>query len=102
MTQAKAKEFIEKFYNDDDFMAKVICESGMYQWQGKKGQEMEDGEQDKAITDAAGKLGYEITPEEYKAASKEYLENIGGWQTVKKIFHIAKTAKKIAKEHKGE
>ena len=100
MSKAKAKEFVEKFYNDDDFTAKVVYESGMYQWQGKKGQEIEDGEQDKAITDAAGKLGYEITPEEYKAASKEYLEGIGGRQTIKKVFRIVKIAKKIAKEHK--
>ena len=102
MSKEKAKEFVEKFFNDDDFMSKVIYESGMDQWRGKKGQEIEDGEQDKAITNAASKLGYEITPEEYKAASKEYTESIGGWQTIKKVFHLAKISKQVAKERKGE
>ena len=102
MTQAKAKEFVEKFFNDDDFTAKVIYESGMDQWKGKKGQDMPDEEQDKAITDAAGKLGYKITPEEYKAAAKEYSEGIGGWQTIKKVFHIAKIGKRVSKERKAK
>ena len=100
MSKEKAKEFVEKFYNDDDFLFKVIYESGMDQWRGKKGQEMEDEEQNKAIIDAAGKLGYEITSEEFKAANKEYSEGIGGWQVVKKIFHVAKVGKKVAKERK--
>ena len=102
MTQAKAKEFVEKFFNDDDFTFKVIYESGMDQWKGKKGQNTPDAEQDKAITDAAAKLGYKITPEEYKAAAKEYSEGIGGWQVIKKVFRIAKIGKKVAKERKGE
>ena len=102
MAQAKAKEFVEKFFNDDDFTAKVIYESGMDQWTGKKGQDIPDNEQDKAITDAASKLGYKITPEEYKAAAKEYSEGIGGWQVIKKIFRIAKIGKRVAKERKAE
>ena len=102
MSKEKAKEFVEKFFNDDDFTFKVIYESGMDQWKGKKGQNTPDEEQDKAIVAAAAKLGYKITPEEYKAASKEYSEGIGGWQTIKKVFHIAKIGKRVSKERKSK
>lgn len=96
----KAKEFVEKFFSDDDFMAKIIFESGMYTWSGEKGNHISDDEQNKAIAEAAKKNGYDITPEDYKVAMKEYFEGIGTMNTVKKVFHLAKIARKVAKENK--
>lgn len=91
----KAREFVEKLYNDDEFARKVILESGIYK--AKRGATEE--EQKQQITDAANKLGYEISVEEYEAANKAYFESLGAWKSIKKAFHLIKTIKAIVKEN---
>ena len=94
MSKEQAKEFVEKFWNDDEFMRKVFIVSGAINWQGEAGRKMTDEEQNQAFIDAAKKFDYDITPEEYGEASKEYADNLGGFEAIKKVLHMAKVAKK--------
>ena len=101
MSKEKAEAFVEKFWNDDAFMEEVLVKSGAINWQGKKGEEKSDAEQNQAFANAAQELGYDITPDEYLAASKAYSDNLGGFNAIKKVFHMAKIAKKARKSHQA-
>ena len=92
----KAKEFVEKFYGDDEFAKKAIIASGMH----KKSKGTTEEEQNMQIVNAANKLGYDITREEYDAAMKTYFESLGFTGSVKKAFHLVKLIKAAEKEDK--
>ena len=40
----------------------------------------------------ANSMGFNFNIEEYKKANKEYLNNLTGWEAMKKVFHIIKIA----------
>ena len=89
MSEAKAKEFIEKFYNDDEFLVDVL----------KKNEDVfrdQDGEAQtfKAFVIAGKSVGYDFTEEEGTAAQKAYFDSIGTWGAIKKTIHFARVAKK--------
>ena len=92
----KAKEFVEKFYNDDEFAKKAIRAGGLYKSQ--KG--MTEEESKMLIVKAANKTGYDITSEQYETANKAYFDSIGAWKAVKKAFHLIKLMKAVSKEEK--
>ena len=98
MSVEKAKEFVEKFYSDDEFMAKIIKESRMFRLAGEGADKISDQEQHEKIAEAARNNGYDITSEEYASANKEYVDKLGGWKGIKMAFHIVKIAKKVRKE----
>lgn len=93
MSKAKAEEFIEKFYTDDEFAYQVIKEGRLY-WRG-------DLDEEEDFAKAAVKVGYDITEEECDDANDDYLEKIGGREAFKKIIHLVKLARKVRKENKA-
>ena len=95
MSMAKAGEFVEKFFNDDAFMLQAVKESGLEKYKNQGGEPSEK-EQFEMMTRAAKILGYDMTPEEYAMASKAYFNQIGGWQSLRKVFHVATTFKRAA------
>lgn len=98
MSIEKAQAFVEKFYSDDEFMAEIIKESKMYRLAEKEADKISDEEQYKRIADAATKAGYDVTPEEFHNAQKEYADKLGAWKAMKTAFHMVKIAKKVSKE----
>ena len=96
MTQAKAKEFVEKLFNDDEFAIKFIEERGVFEKPAVSTDEKEYIE----IAKYAKKLGYDFTPEEYKAANDAYFDTLGPMKSIKKAFHIVSLARKVKKAKK--
>ena len=92
----KAREFVEKLYNDDDFAKKAIIAGEMHKPQ--KGATEEDSK--RQMVAAADKLGYDITVSEYESANKAYFDQIGAWKAIRKAFHLIKLMKAISKEEK--
>ncbi|MBQ7040856.1 hypothetical protein IJN73_02195 [Candidatus Saccharibacteria bacterium] len=94
MSIEKAGEFVEKFFTDDGFMVQAIKESGLDKYKKETGSDPSEKEQFEMMTRAAKLLGYDMTPEEYATASRAYFNQIGGWQSLRKVFHIATAFKK--------
>lgn len=92
----KAKEFVEKLYNDDEFAKEVIIAGELH----KKHKGMTEEESNMQIVNAAKKLGYNITREEYDATSKAYFESLGFKKSIKAAFRLVKLVKAVDKEAK--
>lgn len=92
----KAREFVEKFYNDDEFAKEAIRAGGLYKSQ--KG--MSEEESKLLIVNAAKKAGYDINSEEYETANRAYFSEIGTLSALKKAFHLIKLMKAVSKEEK--
>lgn len=93
MTLEKAKEFVEKTYNDDDFAIKVL-KAGDFK-PGNQGN-ADAGDSGMGNFVKAGQaLGYDFTEEEVETATKEYLDSLGSkWKALKKFMHFARLNKK--------
>ena len=98
MTYKDAREFVRKFYGEDEFTIKVIKAGNINKKQTSTDKDINEKEQLKLFAAAAKEMGYNIAPEEFKAASEEYFNELSGWQAISKILHIAKLAKRIEKE----
>lgn len=95
MSKEKAREFVEKTYNDDDFAIKVL-RAGDFKPGGKNDVDTEGRGMENYVK--AGKaLGYDFTDEEIEAAHKDYFESIGSWKALKKFMHFARLNKKARK-----
>ena len=97
MPQEKAREFVEKFYNDEETMKQVLTLAGATE-KIKAGQKVSEEQQYKDFAEAAAQMGYHATPDEYKEATKAYLEEIGSWDALGKVFHIITVASDLAKQ----
>ncbi len=93
MSYKQAKEFTDKFYGDDAFTTEIIKANSDV----KTNHKPDEKEQLELFVKAGKKAGYDFTPDEFKAASKEYFDTLTGWQAINKILHIAKLAKKVEK-----
>lgn len=96
MSEAKAKEFVEKTFNDDEFAIEVL-KAGDFKPGGKDdvdtaGRGMEN------FVKAGKALGYDFTDEEIEKATKEYTEQLGAWKSIRKVMHFARLNKKARKE----
>ena len=94
MTIEKAREFVGKFYTNDDFFRGVIRRSGVMD--PKQSSLETNEEQMQKIVATATELGYEATVDEFEAATKEYFERLGGWKALLTIFHMGKVGKQMA------
>lgn len=97
MSTEKAREFVEKFYNDEETMKQVLIIANAPE-KIRAGQKVSEEQQYRDFAEAATKMGYEATPEEYKEATKAYLEEIGSWDALGKVFHIITVATELAKQ----
>lgn len=95
MSMTHAQSFVEKFFEDDQFVKEVLLHRGFDETDSNN----EDAENER-IVKAASEMGFKFSVEEYKEANKEYMNNIGGWETMRKIFHLIKVATKFVNENK--
>ena len=93
MSVAHAQSFVEKFFEDDEFLKQVISLRGFSKYENSN----ENSENEKMVV-VANKMGFIFNSEEYMQANKEYANNLGGWETMKKVFHAIKIASYISKE----
>lgn len=89
-----AKAFVNNFFEDGEFTKEVLKRRG-FSRNNRGGSEEEENEK---IVQVANQMGFKFDVEEYKEANKEYLNEIGGYETMKKLFHIIKTAARMAEE----
>ena len=99
MAMESAKEFVKKFYEDDElirelYKMEVLKPAGSYD------KNAPEGEQQRKVVDAAQKLGYDFTLEEYLAANKAYGQSVGIFKMIFKIRHVGKVVKRAEKESK--
>lgn len=97
MSKEVAREFVEKFYNDEETMKQLLTIAGAAE-KIRAGVKVSEEQQYKDFAEAATKMGYQATPEEYQAATKEYLDEIGTWDSLGKVFHIITVASDLARE----
>jgi hypothetical protein len=91
MSKASAKEFVEKFYTDDEFIREFTLKGGL----NSKGT---DEEKQAAIMKVSKEIGYSFNNEEYTDALKSYFEGKGVIFAIKTFRHFNKVAKKAEKE----
>lgn len=97
MSMESAKEFVDKFYGDDDFMIEVLKNGDTLAQITSQGKEQNTDAQSEEFVKAAKDFGYEFSAYEYDEALKAHMEKIGAWNAVKLVFHMGKIAKKIEK-----
>ena len=98
MSQENAREFVEKYYSDEDFMIKSIKLIDVEQLLNGKGSADEiEARQNKLQTEMCNKAGYECTVEEYKAAIGDWVKANGAMASLKQAVKSQKIAKKIKK-----
>lgn len=91
MDNKQAKEFIETFYNDEDIMKQILILTDAPA-KIKAGEKLSEEQQYREFAEAAGKIGYHATPEEYQEATKEYFEKIGSMESIAKVFRVIAVA----------
>jgi hypothetical protein len=98
MSQAKAEEFVKKTFTDDEFAIEVI-KTGEFKPGGKEDRDPADEGMENFVK--AGKaLGYDFTDKEAKEAFEGYLKPLGAWGMIKKLAHLGRLNKKVAKQMK--
>ena len=90
-----AESFVERLYNDDNFLVSVIKASGISDV--PKGHKTTQAETDEMMAKAARELGYEISTEEYSVALKTQTQKVGAWKAIKFLFRLTRLAKKAEK-----
>lgn len=98
MAMDSAKSFVNKFFEDDEFIREFYKNGGFIS--SEKGSKPDTDAQNAKMVEVAGKMGYDFTMEEYQAANKEYVDSVGAWKSMKKMVHMARTVKKLEKEAK--
>ena len=99
MAMESAKKFVKNFYEDDDLIKKLY-EMEVLKPAGSYDKNAPEGEQQRKTVEAAQKLGYDFTKEEYVKANKEYGQNVGIFKMISKIRHVGKVVKEAAKSNK--
>ena len=95
MSKEHAQSFVERFFEDDEFVKEVLVHRGFQKHEGND----EEAENQRMVA-AAWEMGFKFDVEEYKAANKEYLNELGGWETMRKIFHLLKLATNLSNDNK--
>ncbi|MBQ3475145.1 MAG: Nif11-like leader peptide family natural product precursor [Bacilli bacterium] len=91
MSKESAKSFVDKFYNDDEFIRELTLKGGV---NSKASEE----ERSKLLMKVSKEMGFNFTEEEYSDAVKKYFEGKGVWTAIKTFRHFNKIAKKAEKE----
>ena len=99
MAMESARKFAKNFYEDDELI-KELYRMGVLKPAGTYDKNSTGEDQQRKVVDAAQKLGYDFTEDEYKAANKEYGQSVGIFKMISKIRHVGKVVKKADKESK--
>ena len=99
MAMESAREFAKNFYEDDEIIKKLY-EMWVLKPAGGYDKNAPEGEQQRKTVEAAQKLGYDFTEEEYRNANKEYGQSVGIFKMISKIRHVGKVVKEADKQSK--
>ena len=91
MSKESAQSFVNKFYNDDEFIREFTLKGGV-------NSKATDDEKKASIMRVAKEMGFSFNDEEYTEALKNYFEGKGVWSAIKTFRHFNKIAKKAEKE----
>ena len=98
MSKENAMEFIKKLFYDDEFAAealKTIDVGRMLKHGGST--EAIEARQYELQTEMGNNMNYEFTQEEYKAATQDWVKEVGAFESLKKGVHFSGLAKKVKK-----
>lgn len=95
MAMESAKEFVKKMFEDDEFTKELYKKGGL-----TYGNNIPEDEQNRQTVKVAREMGFDFDEEEYKVANKEYIESLGAWNAVKRLFHLGKVLREAKKESK--
>ena len=93
MSKESAKEFTQKFYNDDEFLMEFCKKGGL-------NKNASDEEKTALLMKTSKEMGYDFTNEEYTHSLEEYFKESGVMFAIKAFRRINKIAKKAEKEKK--
>ena len=91
MSKESAKEFVEKFYNDDEFIREFTLKGGV-------NSRATNEEKQASLMRVAKEMKFNFNEEEYNEAIKNYFDGMGVWSAIKTFRHFNKVAKKAEKE----
>ena len=91
MSKESAKSFVEKFYNDDEFIREFTLKGGV-------NSKATDDEKKESVMRVSKEMGFSFNDEEYTEALKNYFDGKGVWFAIKTFRHFNKVAKKAEKE----
>ena len=93
----QAREFIEKLYNNEEIMKQVLILADATA-KIKAGKKLSEEQQYQDLAEAASKMGYRATPEEYQKATKDYFEEIGTMESIGKVFQMIAVASDLVEQ----
>ena len=92
MSIESARDFVNKFYEDKEFLKDFYKRKG-FELKSDRTEEIEYRE----IIEIAKDMGFDFEVQEFKDASKGYANDVGKWKAFKKIFYLLKI-RNIAKK----
>ena len=93
MSKESAKEFVNTFYKNDEFLTEFVKKGGL-------NKNATDEEKTALLLKTSKEMGYDFTEEEHIEALKEYFSGMGVWGAIKTFRHLNKVVKKTEKEMK--
>lgn len=95
MSIQSAKDFIERFFNDDEFTTDFLRRVRDAGADGSEGD-------NKIALKVAAEMGYEMTAEEYKKAGDEYFGKSGFSSAFKLLKRVIKFGRQLKKEDEAK
>ncbi len=89
-----ANSFVEKIFEDDEFLKSIIKKRGYNRHEDTN----EDMENEK-IVEIANSMGFKFDVEEFKSSCRQYMSNLDGLAAAQKIFHVLKVVANSYKEN---
>lgn len=94
MAMEHAKSFVEKIFENDEFIKAVVIKRGY-----KKDENTSEDIENEKLIEIANDMGFKFNIDEFKEACKNYMINLDGWEATQKVFHVLRVATNIAKEN---
>ena len=94
MAMEHANSFVEKIFENDEFLKTIIKKRGYTKYENTN----EEVETEKLIN-IANEMGFKFNVDEFKEACKLYMSKLDGWEATQRIFHVFKVVGKNYKEN---
>ena len=93
MAMNHANSFVERIFENDEFLKTIIVKRGY-----SKNEDTNEEIESQKLVEIANEMGFNLNIDEFKEACKEYMSNYDGWEATQKIFHVFKVVAKYYKE----
>ncbi len=92
MEENSAMEFVRKLFEDEDFAKMVFIKIWFLKRENNESGKEADTQR---MVDAGKQMEYEFTADEYIKANEEYLNSIGGFNTLKALYRLFMLQSKV-------